>query len=549
MKNLKRLFALLLTLAIMMSMAVTVSATEAKPAPIAMPDESRIVIHGAGAGTTYRVYRILDIVDYSLDDQGNVKDIVYCLRSDSPEWKAFFERDDVKCYFTIDNDYVRAVNFVGGDAIGDLTAQQLAHIAKGYIDSITNFPCDGEAKPLKSGTHTGSSRQIGMYVMISDRVAAAGNNVMYNVFTLLPGDTAVNEKNDPVHSITKEVREDSLHTPNTNTGWGERNAAEIAQPIDFRILVDFAPTEGVYKVQDYMPHFDHLDLDKVTVNFNGADEFVKGKDYTIKAYTNGTDVGVGFEIELTPEACAIIEDTSTLEIRYTACLKSQADKANVNTATLYHKDKEVEGKHAPQWENVGADTTTTYTYKLVVSKVDEDGNALEGAEFVLKAGSATATDNFDFVSVGNLTVTVPDVDNKTKEITAPAYAVTHPVTSSASTNDPETITTGPGGTFIICGLDSNDNYYLVETKVPAPDANKDGKADITYAKADPAHIFITPNPSIEAETFIRTATVINLPTVDMPETGGMGTTIFYIAGGLLTAAALILLVTKKRMGA
>ena len=33
----------------------------------------------------------------------------------------------------------------------------------------------------------------------------------------------------------------------------------------------------------------------------------------------------------------------------------------------------------------------------------------------------------------------------------------------------------------------------------------------------------------------------------LPDTGGIGTTIFYVVGGLLMAAAFILLVSKKRM--
>ena len=33
----------------------------------------------------------------------------------------------------------------------------------------------------------------------------------------------------------------------------------------------------------------------------------------------------------------------------------------------------------------------------------------------------------------------------------------------------------------------------------------------------------------------------------LPSTGGIGTTIFYVVGGLLMAAAFVLLVSKKRM--
>ncbi len=35
----------------------------------------------------------------------------------------------------------------------------------------------------------------------------------------------------------------------------------------------------------------------------------------------------------------------------------------------------------------------------------------------------------------------------------------------------------------------------------------------------------------------------------LPSTGGMGTTVFYVLGGILVAGATILLVTKKRMSA
>ena len=33
----------------------------------------------------------------------------------------------------------------------------------------------------------------------------------------------------------------------------------------------------------------------------------------------------------------------------------------------------------------------------------------------------------------------------------------------------------------------------------------------------------------------------------LPSTGGMGTTIFYVLGGILAVTAIVLLVTKKRM--
>ena len=42
------------------------------------------------------------------------------------------------------------------------------------------------------------------------------------------------------------------------------------------------------------------------------------------------------------------------------------------------------------------------------------------------------------------------------------------------------------------------------------------------------------------------AEVINNAGVELPATGGIGTTIFYVVGGVLVVAAGVLLVVKKR---
>lgn len=42
--------------------------------------------------------------------------------------------------------------------------------------------------------------------------------------------------------------------------------------------------------------------------------------------------------------------------------------------------------------------------------------------------------------------------------------------------------------------------------------------------------------------------ISNKSGMELPSTGGIGTTIFYVIGSLLVVAAVVLLVTKKRMG-
>ena len=42
-------------------------------------------------------------------------------------------------------------------------------------------------------------------------------------------------------------------------------------------------------------------------------------------------------------------------------------------------------------------------------------------------------------------------------------------------------------------------------------------------------------------------TVINQSGIELPETGGMGTTFFYVMGAVLVLGAVVLLITKKRV--
>ena len=51
----------------------------------------------------------------------------------------------------------------------------------------------------------------------------------------------------------------------------------------------------------------------------------------------------------------------------------------------------------------------------------------------------------------------------------------------------------------------------------------------------------------DVATGILDTDIVNETGVELPSTGGIGTTIFYVVGGLLAVAAIVLLVTKKRM--
>jgi LPXTG-motif cell wall-anchored protein len=73
--------------------------------------------------------------------------------------------------------------------------------------------------------------------------------------------------------------------------------------------------------------------------------------------------------------------------------------------------------------------------------------------------------------------------------------------------------------------------------------------DATATRADEnADYSFNPNVD-ESKAATTTVGIANSSGIKLPGTGGIGTTLFYIAGAVLVAGAGILLITKKRMGA
>ena len=241
---------------------------------------------------------------------------------------------------------------------------------------------------------------------------------------------------------------------------------------------------------------------------------------------------------------------SKIIVVYTAKLNNTANigsTGNLNDVYLeYTNDPNHTGEGEPTTGNTPKDEVLVFTYELDVNKIDgaSKETKLDGAEFVL----LDRTQNKVATVVGDVLTSWVDV---------PA-AVDGKITWPA-----DTTLISENGKFIVKGLDS-DTYYLRETKAPAGynlltsdiaititatiDA-ADGEE--TDGSLDELRITINDEASEDGdiEKGIVEATVENNSGATLPETGGMGTTIFYIVGGLLAVGAAVLLITKKRMSA
>ena len=98
------------------------------------------------------------------------------------------------------------------------------------------------------------------------------------------------------------------------------------------------------------------------------------------------------------------------------------------------------------------------------------------------------------------------------------------------------------------GLDA-DTYYLEETKAPGGYNKLAGpvKVDISHTVTDEgAHMTHTLKQNT---TDVAKVEIENKSGTELPSTGGIGTTIFYVLGSILVIGAVVLLIAKKRMSA
>ena len=155
-----------------------------------------------------------------------------------------------------------------------------------------------------------------------------------------------------------------------------------------------------------------------------------------------------------------------------------------------------------------------------------DGNGLDGAKFTLSKN----TDGTNPIKLIKLT-------DATKPNT---YRVAMPKAENQFEDGASAeITTDATGRFTIQGLDS-DTYYLTEKEAPKGYNKLKDPIAITIDNAGNVKLGQTTVENGEVKVENKTG-------AELPSTGGIGTTVFYVVGGILAVGAAVLLVTKKRM--
>lgn len=359
-------------------------------------------------------------------------------------------------------------------------------------------------------------------------------------------------KNGTVEAI-KKVKEDDKDTSITDGTFGDESLDagyndvadyEIGQdiPFEFRgsLPDNFASiTPFQYIFHDTMTEGLTFNNDvKVYVNAVNDANLIAASSYTVP--TTGITAGETFNVKFTDlhkvtyGTDTKLDADDTIIIRYTGKLNDKAvigntgNTNNTNTMKLEFSNNPYDGTDT---EFTPEDKVVIFTYDLGIDKVDANNQdtKLQGAEFKLYNGS------------GN--------DKKAAVIKDGKFVQW--VTESDSVKG-STLTTDSNGAIKIQGLDSG-TYYLEETKAPAgynkieglikvvlqATTNNTQEWDGSNANGLVSNIgTLTTMPGAQdAVAGDTTVTITNNKGSNLPSTGGMGTTVLYVAGAAIVLIA------------
>lgn len=509
MKHARKLASLLLALVMVFALATTAFAQEQT-----VPGTGRgsITITNAAKGETYTIYRLFDATvsaDHnSIAYYGEIPEIL----------KPYFEADK--------NGYISATP----------AAQDGDHMSAELQTALKAWTATAEAaeKVAATAVSDGSALTFKSLVYGYYVVTTTQGNQAISVDSTMPNVTIVDKNSSTPSKLTKTA---------TATATGTDKSFSIGDTVTYTVRFKTSNYDGAgenakkivsYTIKDTLPEFlKDVNVTSIIVDNDGDETTTKDQVNVTAQFDKDKKIVIDWYDEANDRF--LYNNGATIIITYTAVVTDKATidgAGNTNNVTVTWT---TEGSTEPgpgKLEN----EETIFTYAIALKKVNDKGEPLPGAVFEFPFYVKSTTDKGVYIYAGDkaaegLTkqITTPDSgvivvkgvksgSYVIEEVTAPAgyNQLTAPVTVTA-------VKTGNTSTHTTVYLDENGNIVNTET-----DKTTKVKVDI--------------------DTIAATAlVVVNKAGTELPSTGGMGTTIFYVLGSVLVLGAVVLLVTKKRM--
>lgn len=488
--KLTKIASLILAIALIFSLGITAFAEELGSITI-----NGVTVDGGKPVATYAIYKLLDLESYDTDSGAYSYTV-------NPEWSEFFATTEAKAYFAVDSQNYATWTAAEDDAtVAAFAKLALAYAEANGIASVKSSNNTGEF--VVTGT-TGKfeNLELGYYLVDTTMGALCG-------LTTTNPNASVNAKNG-APTINKQVMEDSTGN------YGKDNTADIGQLVTFQVTINVHQGAQNYVLHDVMDEgFNFIEVTTIEhVIPDVSTTTVDKEKYTVKTKDDVSEESgkCTFEVAFSEDFCNELETNDKIVIHYTAMLNRNAvinGEGNINTAWLTFGTKDHKTEESQ---------TITKTFGIDIVKTDSQHKLIDGAGFKIYDAATGGTEVKVVLMDDGVTYRRARADETGVEIIV------------------------KDGQVRVVGFD-NGNYYLEETTTPAG-----------YNQLAARQAFIISDGNLDAtfnDGVYSTGSgvhVVNKSGTMLPETGGIGTTMFYVIGGILVAGSLVFLVTKKRMG-
>ena len=425
-----------------------------------------------------------------------------------------------------------------------------------------------ETNAAASTTATGGyefTNLDGGYYFVKDKTVPATD--AYSKYMLkVVKNTTVSVKADQPKVEKKVYEEDYTNDAGYGSGYNDVADHFIGESVPFKLIGtlpsadEFAAYESYYyefsdtldagfkapaagdftvKIGDTVvtEDFDIVIGDQLDANGKTATSIsIKAKGNDIKKIM--TDKGIDFSTatpKVTVDYKAVLDDDAVIGLN-----------GNENKVDLkFSNNPNAKGDGTNNTGKTPEDKVIVFTYEFDTLKVDAADNTkkLQGAEFTLQD---KASGKFAKVENGIFQGWVDAAEASTL---------------TTDENGLITIKGMEGGTYIVKETKAPTDYNLPSapfeitlkaTKIMSQDWNStasDALGEFSATIANPlpnTSGTATDNAKVSVDGYTATLTIKNTKGAELPETGGIGTKLFYIGGGALVLASAVILISKKR---
>lgn len=492
MKLIKKIAAIMFAFMMVVSMSCNVKAEDTEG--VYGQNDGSITITGALQGQTYTIYEMLKLESFSGTN--------YSYKI-ADGWEDFFKEgaEGAKYMQKDANGYVSYKT--GKDT--DADRREFAQKALAYATKTSGINTKNESTKENENSVTFKDLPLGYYLVGSTTGALCGLDTTHK-------SVSIEEKNG-VPSVEKTITSGGDLAADFKS-----NSVNIGDTISFQIKIDVKKGAKNYVLHDELSSGLTLIQNNVTKEYvhvqanDNITDTMSTSDYTFGQSQNG------FTVTFKPEFLKKHENEEyTILVNYYAILNDQAtigSSGNVNKTILDYGES---NKTTPS-------TTTTYTFGIPVFKytgTETEKKGLAGAKFKLYTDAQCKDKNVVKVKVK---------ENGTD------YVV-------GETDSNNNVMTSGTEIFNINGLKAG-TYYLKEIEAPKGYNKLANPIKITISQNDAKNQVVTvgddTNPVDEVGVENKTGKVL-------PSTGGVGTTMIYLIGGVLVLGSGVVLATKRRV--